>query len=124
MNGAKVVSGSVLRVAVRVAGANRGLRAPEVVVVLRRERRDEAVVDGHVEQGEGPRVVRERPALRDGHLSCGRVQHETGRGRGVEPRHVRPILRPLRAVDAADRLHLEVVLRVLAAGERRRGIRA
>ena len=41
-----------------------------------------------------------------------------GEDDGVEPRHVGPILRPLGAIDAADRHDLDVVLPILPAGER------
>src|SRR5262249_14892299 len=96
---------------------NRGLRAPERVVILRIKDREQSVADGHIDQRKGARILRERCAVRGNDLSCGRIKHRNRRADCIKSRHIRAIRRPLNTIDISDRLYLVVVKCVLFAGE-------
>src|SRR6185295_4490470 len=113
------------RVAIQIALEDRRLGPPELEVILGPERRDEAVVAGHIEQREGSRILRKRAALRGRNLPRGQVEDEGRRRDRVKARRIGPILLPLREIAgyAADPLQLVVVLCVSLAGERGRWTR-
>ncbi len=110
-------------VAVHVAVADGGDRAPEIVGVLGVEDRDQAVVHGHRGQREQACVV--------GHVAAGGAGDRAGdrpvdgRGRRFpEPRHRGLLRRALGAVPRPDRLDLVVVARPGVTGESGRRARA
>src|ERR1700733_6623123 len=108
-------------VAVRCTCMDRGLGAPEVVVVLIEECSDQAVADRHVDQGESPSVFRERTPLLLRHLPCGLIECLGRRGGRVVGRDIGPIWWPLRAVEASYCHHLVVRFRVFVAPKGWRG---
>src|SRR4051812_44344298 len=67
-----------LRIPINTALENRRLWTPEIVVILRPERDDKAVVARHVDQREGARILRQRPALGRSDLSRGEVENKAG----------------------------------------------
>ena len=110
-------------VAVEIAVADGGDRAPEIVGVLGVEDRDQAVVHRHRGQREQARVV--------GDVAAGRARNRArhrpvdGRGRRLpELRHRGLLRRALGAAPRPDRLDLVVVARPGLAGESGRGARA
>src|ERR1700727_3367890 len=99
------------------ASTDRCFGPPEIVEILVEERRDQAVIDRHVHQGQSLSIFGQRmpPFLCD--LLNGLIEDLSWRGRRIEERDISAILWSLRTVDASHRHHLVVGFRVCAACE-------
>jgi len=104
-------------VAIRVGSPNCGYGPPKIKVVFRLEDGDRAVVDGHIQERERPRVRRQRFALRGAQLPRHLVPYLRWSGGRVESGDVGAIIRSESAVDAADLQHLLVISSVGDAGQ-------
>src|SRR5246127_315983 len=112
-----------LWVAVRIPCMDRGLRAPEVVVIFIEERRHQAVVDRHVDQRQSLGIFRQRMLLCRGNLPGSLVEHCGWRRHRVESRDIGAIRRPLFASNVTECHDLVVGFRVLVARKHRRWLK-
>src|SRR5271170_3432393 len=115
--GGPVGIGISFRIVVSVPSMDRCLGAPEIVVILVEECRDQAIIHRHVHYCQRTSIFGQRmpPLLRN--LLDGLIEDLSWRGRGIEERDIRAILWSLCAVDAPHRHHLVVGFRIFVARE-------
>src|SRR5580698_11142710 len=105
------------RITICVPSMDRCFGAPEIVVVLVEECRDQAVIYRHVHYRERTSIFGQRmpPLLRN--LLDGLIEDLGWRGRGIEERDIRAILWSLCAADVSHRHHLVVGFCIFVARE-------
>ena len=75
---------------VGVAEMNCGFRAPEVVVIFVEERRHQAVIHRHIDQGQRASIFGKGAALFIGDLAGDLIEHQSRRGCRIKDRHISP----------------------------------